>query len=181
MNKKRIFVAINIPDSLKNSLENYLEPFFKENPVRITDKLGWHVTVVFCGYLHETQITAMEEALEEKVKGFSPFKLEPAAVSFAPDNNPRMVWLKFKNSSEYSKLCGEFSEFADKKMLLPVPHVTLARFEPEYFHRFKKLLPAGGIDVSGESESFTVDSVEIMESHLGPSGAKYSCLKKFNF
>lgn len=60
MEKCRIFLAIEIPDKLKNIAESCIRPFYKEKFVRIPEKEGWHITVVSDGYLDETEIKALE-------------------------------------------------------------------------------------------------------------------------
>jgi 2'-5' RNA ligase len=185
MAKQRIFVAIDVSSELKNILEAYLEPFFKERFVRIPKKEGWHVTVSFCGYLDETEVRHLEEILKRAVSLFKPFYLKPDKVSFAldrrPHSKPRMVWLYFEKSPEFSKL----KSFIEKEMGLKqkesIPHLTLARFKEQYYSNLKNYLPEGGVDLKDEAESFLVNSVKIYESHLSSEGAEYKLIFKAEY
>jgi len=199
MDKRRIFIAIDVPGALKNIAESYLEPFFKERSVRIPKKEGWHITVVFCGYLDETETGALQDVVEKAVSQNKPFRLTPLKIVFAPENRPRMVWLTF-GSSEFAKLklqiqngilaeqrdaClparqGLFRGFSEERRDA-LPHLTLARFEERDFLRLKKFLPQEGADIYGEAESFEADSINIMESRLSREGAEYEVIKNFKF
>ncbi len=182
MNKRRIFIAIEVPEEVKNVAEAYLNPFFKEGCVRIPDKEGWHITVVFCGYLDETEIKVLQGVVDKAVSQNRPFKFFPLKIVFAPADRSRMVWLSFKRSAEFEKLKaligGEIIAKQDKPLL---PHLTLARFEERHFPCLKKFLPEEGIDLSLEVRPFEVASVNIMESHLDSDGAEYELVKIFNF
>ncbi len=192
MEKRRIFLAIDIPGKLKNIAGSCIRPFYEEKFVRIQEKEGWHITVVFCGYLDETEIKAFEVIMAGAVSQTKVFSLSPEKVLFAPEKRSRMVWLRFLSSSGFEKLKtriedeivkkqakGLFGDFK-RKTRMAVPHLTLARFEEIYFPRFKKLLPEGGIDLKNEAEPFSAESVQITESHLSPQGAEYKILKRFN-
>ena len=123
MPKKRIFIAIEVPEELKNTAEFYLKPFFNDRNIknattffeipsfassenkfspagslgiiRIPKKEGWHVTVVFCGYLDVQEIEALKEIVKNTALEFKPFELVPQKILFAPLNRPRMIWLNF--------------------------------------------------------------------------------------
>ncbi len=150
------------------------------------------MTVVFCGYLDETETKVLEEITARAVSQIKPFSFEPEKIVFAPENRPRVVWLRFRSSSGFEKLKtqiedeivrkqaeGLFGDFK-RETRMTVPHLTLARFEEIYFSHFKKLLPEGGIDLKNETETFLAESVQIMESYLSREGAEYEILKKFN-
>ncbi len=185
MVKRRIFTAIELPDSLKNTAEFYLEPFFREADIRIPEKDGWHITVNFMGYLNETEILEIQRVLDGAVSRSKAFELVPFNVQFVPEDRPRMVWMSFKKSPEFEKLRKEIEveiSQRQKKGLFrgfrleqreASPHVTLARFEPADFRKFKKFLPDGGIDISAEAGPIKAESINMMESRLSPQGAAY--------
>lgn len=183
--KRRIFIAINVPDGLKNILEGIIAPFYRERFVRIPKRDGWHVTLVFCGSLHETEIERLKRLVERAATKIEPFCLIPSFVSFSPDANPRMVWLKFNFSPEFEKLKKEIEGeiLAEQKIgffnnFLPerrssLPHLTLVRFGERHFDKIKKNLPEEGIDISKESPPVFVNSIDIVESELTKDGALY--------
>jgi 2'-5' RNA ligase len=90
-----------------------------------------------------------------------------------------MVWLEFNNSPAYLELSKALMPFADKTMLKPFPHITLVRFNEADFANLKKLLPAGGLDISSEIKPIEVSSIDIMESHLNREGAHYEIISRY--
>jgi len=198
MPKRRIFIAIQVPEELKNTAEFYMKPFFpakggsafggNDRDIKIPRKEGWHITVVFCGYFDEKEVEELKKIIKSIVSESKPFELSPSKILFAPSFRPRMIWLDFKKSSEFAKLKmkieneiikkqkdGFFKNFR-QEMREPHPHLTLARFEEKYFPNIKKFLPVGGIDLTKEAAPFLVKNIDIMESHLSRSGADYEIL-----
>ena len=58
--KHRIFLAIQIPESLKNILEDRLKPLINEGEIRFMPKENWHITVSFLGYLSNEEIEILK-------------------------------------------------------------------------------------------------------------------------
>ncbi len=198
-------MAIQVPEELKNAAEFYLKPFFNDRNIRIPKKEGWHITLVFCGYLDDKEIEELKKIVENVASGFKPFEISPSKILFAPPPRPRMIWLDF--SAEGGSASGGKKSFAELKNNIenaivscqkqglpagqagpfrsfrrenrePNPHLTLARFEEKYFPNIKKYLPSEGIDLTKETAPFLVESVDIMESHLSRSGADYEVISK---
>ncbi len=95
MPKKRIFIAIQIPEELKNILENHLKPFLNNRNLRISKKEGWHITLVFCGYFDGKEIEALIEIVKNVVSESGFMEFAPQRILFAPPLRPRMIWLSF--------------------------------------------------------------------------------------
>lgn len=178
MEKHRIFVAIDIPEELKNITEKHLEPFYKNKLARVAEKDNWHTTVVFCGYLTDEEIEKLKKLAKKSTEEVKKFELIPDKIIFAPPKKPRMVWITFKPSDAFEKLSRKLIDFTDKNMLRPLSHTTLVRFKEFHYYNFKKLLPENGIDLKKETEPFMVESINIMESHLSAKGPKYELLEK---
>jgi 2'-5' RNA ligase len=193
MKQRRIFLAINIPGETRNALDFFAQPFCKNNRVRVLDREGWHVTLVFIGDADETETGSVKAVIDDIVGSFSCFTLTPFKLCFAPETDPRMIWLGFRPCPEFVKLKEEtekrilagrkngiFSRFR-KDERGGVPHLTLARFRPENFSTLKNLLPGGGVDVSADIDPFEVSSFELMESRLDFTGAEYEILHRAEF
>lgn len=183
--KKRIFIAIQIPEELKDIAESYLEPFLDDRNIRIPKKESWHITVVFCGYLDDEETAALGEIVKKAVAESRPFEFAPKKILFAPSHRPRMIWLTFVLCREFADLKNKIENgilaLQSKGLFLnfrpenrePNPHLTLARFEENYFRQIKKFLPEAGVDLSKEAAPFAVTGIDIMESHLSQIGAEY--------
>lgn len=88
MEKHRIFVAIDIPEELKNVAEAHIEPFYKNELARVVEKENWHITVVFCGYLDEEKLGELKKIAEKIADETKSFELLPDKIIF---KNNRMV------------------------------------------------------------------------------------------
>ncbi len=189
MLKKRIFIAIQIPEEVKNIAENYIKPFTGDKNIRIPKRKGWHITLVFCGYLEEKELGKVREIVGNIVSKTKSFKISPDKILFYPLKRPHMVWLAFAASPQFSHLKKEVEDgiisfqigglFKNFRVDYPPnPHMNLARFEENYFHNIKNFLPENGVDLTKETMPFLVKSIDIMESHLSRTGADYETLTK---
>ena len=173
LSKHRIFVAIDIPEGLKNVAEKYLGRFYKNPLVRVVKKENWHITVDFCGYLNDEELNKLKERARKIKEETKKFELVPDKIIFAPpQKKPRMVWMTFEPSQIFLKLCNNFKEFLQNSRE-QFPHLTLLRFKEFHCPNLKNLLPPEGIDLKNETKPFTVESINIMESHLSSNGPKY--------
>ena len=64
MNKKRLFVAINLPEEIKKNLFCFKNRYL-EIPARWTKKENLHITLYFIGYVSEKNLEKIREALKE--------------------------------------------------------------------------------------------------------------------
>ncbi|MFC1756847.1 RNA 2',3'-cyclic phosphodiesterase [Patescibacteria group bacterium] len=179
MGDHRIFVSIDVPTDLKNIAEAYIGSFYNQKFVKIRQQKNWYITVVFCGYLSREKLGNLTKFVEQVVSRMESFYLTPSTITFAPTgSHPRMVWVNFKNSPQFLKLNSLFSDYIDEDTLDPIPHITLAKFNKKHFDDIDHFLPENGIDILNESQSFLVESINIMESNLTPEGAEYKLLSR---
>ncbi len=192
MLKRRIFIAIQIPEEVKNIAENYIKPFISDKNIRIPKREGWHITLVFCGYLDEEELRKVKEIVGNIASKTKSFEISPDKILFYPQKRPRMVWLAFKASAQFAQFKKEIENalmslqkeglFQQFKVDYPAnPHMTVVKFEQNYFNSVKKLLPPEGIDLTKETAPFSVNSIDIMESHLSRAGADYELVANILF
>lgn len=181
MVKRRIFIAIDIPDELKKTARTFLDGFQTDVPVKKTKEENMHITVVFCENLSDGELEELEKAAEKTANRTKKFRLAPKRTVFAPPGADikQMVWVTFKRSPEFVALSGEFTGFAEKNMKAPFPHVTLVRFNNLHYPNLKKLIPKEGTSLEGDVPPFTVERINIMESVASREGARYKLLKTF--
>jgi RNA 2',3'-cyclic 3'-phosphodiesterase len=184
MTKKRLFIAINLPENVKDSIEKELEKIKYDftDDVRFVDRENWHITVAFLGDQEDEAILPILESMKEAAARFGPLKVELADLSYGPPGRPpRMIWLN--GNAQSAAGLGEVkdaleSNLADngvtfksdyKKFSL---HITLAR-----------LFSANQLPYIGRKLqiSFEAKSLDLMESALSPSGAKYENLQQVHF
>jgi 2'-5' RNA ligase len=181
--RHRIFIAINLPESIKKEL-SLLQKKWPELPARWVKPENLHITLAFLGYLSDEELARVCQITREVAKRHSPFLINLKKVCYGPPKMmpPRMVWVEGEKSRELANLQndlerslseGEISFEPEKREFKP--HITLCRIRKWDFRRFE-------IDERPQvdeeiSLSFEVNSIEVMESHLKRGGAEYSVLE----
>lgn len=180
--KKRIFLAINLPESIRSKLAG-IQSKHPELPARWTREENIHATLLFLGYVEDDEIPGILEMVEEVAGRHGPFSLKIERICYGPFNKtPRMVWAVGESSEAFGKLQADLdnsfsgTSFKRKGKAYSL-HITLARIRKWDFKKIEvEERPQVEEDVSLE---FEVDSVEVMESKLKRSGAEYAVLQSF--
>lgn len=185
--KLRLFIAINLPEDLKREIKSEVErltPLFKF-PVRFSPAENWHITPSFLGYQPPEAITGITEAMKKTAQSFSPPIIQFENLSYGPKDTSsvRMIWLN--GASETSKALAAIKNTLEDNLIdnrirfkqenRPFKaHLTLARFEPQ---------PLRSLPPVAESfnHQFQAKGLDLMQSHLDRTGAKYDTLSSFDF
>jgi 2'-5' RNA ligase len=180
--RHRVFIAINLPEDIKKHLLSYSEKW-PELPAKWTDKNNLHITLEFLGDLTDQEIGDVCEVAKGVSQRHDSFSIDLTKIIFGPPKKmpPRMVWAEGKKSEELSELKKDLEEeLLEKISFRPegrgfTPHITLARIRE---WDFKK------IDLEERSEinedinlTFTVETIEVMESELKRGGPVYTVLE----
>jgi len=175
--KKRIFIAINLPEKVKKELVEYQKKWANLNPdfIRWVDKNNLHITLLFIGYVTDDEMYEICQIVKETAKKHEPFIINLERIILGPPGRtPRMFWVQGEKSQELADLQGDLEERIEQKSGARYgayrPHINLARFKyglvkslPKIDEEFKKQIP--------------VETIEIMQSNLKRSGAEYSVLE----
>lgn len=186
--RHRIFIAINLPESLKKKLWDFRLKW-PDLPCRWTKKENLHITLAFLGYLSEEDLLEICKITKEVAIKHEPFFINLSKIIYGPPGRPiRMVWAEGEKSEELGKLQGslenalassEASAKEDSKSRPYAPHITLGRIKTWEFRQMEpeekpeideEIPPAGGL-------SFEVKSIDVMESQLKKSGPEYTILE----
>lgn len=184
--RHRVFIAINLPESIKKELAKYYDKW-PELPAKWTAKDNLHITLEFLGDLTDMEIADVCKITGEVAKEYKPFAISLNKVLYGPPkkNPPRMVWAEGERSEELAELKEDLQErFLEKINYRPegygfTPHITLSRISEWEFKKFD-------IDERPEINEdidlvFTVESVEVMESELKRGGPVYTVLESSAF
>lgn len=187
MEKIRAFIAIELPEKLKEELAGF------EASLKKSDTTGcakWvspesiHITLRFLGAVEADKIEDIEKAMTEACRGVPPFSLCIAGCGCFPGpRRMRVIWVGV--GGEVDKLI-RLQRQTDER-LKPLgfepearaytPHLTLSRIRelasPEETARLGKALEGAKPEFATEVE---VKSVSLMKSQLTPQGAIYTCL-----
>lgn len=184
--KKRLFVSIDLPQTLKKTFLASLKNF-KSRELKITPLENLHLTVYFLGYFEEKQIPGISKQLRKIFLETKPFPITFEQIIFAPlDQTPRMIWAVFQ-SDDFKNLTKEIGEKFNN-LLTPrhklkkesasrriIPHATLVRFK-----RFKNIKEMELKQPKIKEKELLVQTCQLMESRLSRLGPKYFLIKTFN-
>lgn len=182
--KKRIFIAINLPDEIKQRLLEF-QRRWSGLPVRWIKKENLHLTLNFLGYISEKDLNKVAESVKEICQRHHSFFIELEKIDFGAKykNIPRLIWAEGKPSEELILLKKDLDQsFHQSIGFIPenrefLPHITLARLRKWDWQRIE---PDERPEICEYlSEKFKVKSIEVMESRLKRGGAQYSILESF--
>ena len=184
---KRLFIAINLPDKLKEILaerQKEIKMNFETDPVKWVSKENLHITLAFLGPTKESLLEGLAKELEEI--DFSKFEIFPEEISYQPNREEaKLIWLSV-NSDGLEKLKEKVDETLKNSEWINYspdydqfkPHITLGRVKSFKFKRISReevpLLEDEYIDYN-----FNVDSFELMVSKLKKGGPVYERVKSF--
>lgn len=185
---KRVFLAVNLPLSVKKVIEDEVEKIKEKIPesVRFIPSENWHITVSFLGNQSDENIAKISDIAKKIAANFAPIEARLEKIVYGPSNaNAKMIWLitDYETSSrlEIIKQMIE-NRLIEEGINLRLEHrkfnghITLARFD--------KNLGVSELPLNLEDElelDFLARSLDFMESDMRPNGAEYSTLGKFEF
>lgn len=179
--KKRLFIAINIPESIKEKIHDLFLSKISDENFKTVKKENLHITLLFLGYVQEEKIQGIEKSLKEISESRKSFEL---ALSGLGQFNNRVVWIGCRGeySAEAEKLAKAIHaklNFHDEKFH---SHLTIARKRKKDCTESKKSVADLLHKLSSSSkefnENFKVNSFELMESFLSGKGS-YKVIKSF--
>jgi len=193
---KRIFIAINLPEEVKNKLTDFqreIEDLFEVSPVRWTKKENLHITLAFLGNVRDEEIIKISQTVQRVGLDCQPFSIILNKVCYGPPKTmpPRMIWVEGEKNEKFKKLQASlerslFGSQEEKSFALRqnemgnprrtfIPHITLGRIKQ---WQWRQIEPEERPEIDKEiSLCFSTDSIEVMESKLGPGGPKYTILE----
>jgi len=184
MEQVRSFIAIELPDELKQGLTQ-LEAQLKmgKQPwVKWVDPYSIHLTLKFLGSIAVDRIGEITKAMEEAVQGISPFHLEAKDLGVFPNlRQVQVIWVGI--SGEVDKL-SQLQQHLESNLaclgFAPesrpfTPHLTLARLRDRASSDEQQRL--GQLIASTRFEAaytIKVNAINLMRSQLTREGAIYS-------
>lgn len=177
----RSFIAINLEPELKQRLNALILPLKKDlSDFRIIEAENIHLTLRFLGHITPEELVKSQDTLYEIARSFSPFTLEfKGLMAFPSFSRGRILGVKVRNSQKLNRLFTEINsefnqlEIGREEKREFKPHLTWARAK----NREKTVSFLQEVDFTGTQ---SVKSLELMKSHLSPSGARYKLIKSFS-
>jgi 2'-5' RNA ligase len=180
--KIRLFIAIDLPERVKNELSATAAKMGQHLPtraVRWVTRPQMHLTLRFLGDTAVSQLPRLQEELTQLAAKYHAFQLRLKGVGAFPNRKrPRVVWAGL--AGDLVALQKLQAELEDRMVVLGwerekrpfSPHLTLGRVkDAAQMHRLDwevKLAKVG----------FEVTAVHLVQSELRPSGAVYTVLRQ---
>lgn len=184
MEEVRSFVAIELPDKLKEELRS-LEAQLKSGGnsfVKWVDPQSIHLTLKFLGNVPSGRLDDIVKVLEGVVAGIPPFHLEVKELGVFPNlRRLQVIWVGLRGNLETLRQLQKRVESALIPLGFPVenrdftPHLTLGRVREGVPSDSRERL--GKLIAEAKFEAVTgieVSTLSLMRSQLTRAGAIYS-------
>lgn len=182
MEKIRLFIAIDIPGTLKSGLQNVQKQLKTATPhVKWVTPENLHLTLKFLGDTPKDECTNLKRVLQEMGLAHDPFTLALNGLgTFPKGGRPKVVWAGVRGQVEVLRLLQADIEGKLEKLGYPrenrpySPHLTLGR--PKQLGDLGNLVEQVKDQQSLTLGEWRVSSLNLMQSILRPSGPLYTVL-----
>jgi len=171
----RAFIAVELPESLKNHLSQIQEDLKTCNlECKWIKPANIHLTLKFLGDIDQKQLGQIKTILKQVASNLSCFEVSIDGFGFFPnEKRPRVFFLSTTNQERLKSIVNQLEE-ALEKIGFPIEdrfrsHLTLARIKTL---KNIELLKEKIKDVKMEGK-LTVKELALYKSTLTPSGAIY--------
>ena len=181
----RIFIAINLPNNIKDNLAEYQNKW-PDLPAKWTNPENLHITLVFIGHVDDQDALEIKQILKSFIVRHKTFSVSLNNISYGPPKiiPPRMIWASGELPKEFTDLKEDLEKelsgkirFAAEKRETSL-HITLARIKKWEWQRIEPdERPEVGDNINF---SFKVESIELMESILRRDGPEYLVLETYS-
>lgn len=132
-----LFIGAEIPVQFKSQIRECREVLSHASWLQWVNPQNLHLTVFYMGTVKEDILENLLSLFRLGYQSCSPITLQQPKWDWGPTKkDPRMVWLRFPKSEEFSSLVMNSRDWFGQVQSLPqqrrrpVPHVTIARFKP---------------------------------------------------
>jgi len=177
----RCFVAIELPEPIKQDIGKLIEIFKKHNvDVKWVDYKNIHLTLKFLGKTSEDLLPRVHESLRKVAISYEPLYIKICKVGVFPNRKyPRVIWVGIEDSETLGRLQGDIENsiallgFQREERAFH-PHLTVGRVRSQ---RGTETL-MNELDDYKEKDfgAIEVTNLKLMQSELKPTGAQYHCL-----
>jgi RNA 2',3'-cyclic 3'-phosphodiesterase len=183
----RAFIAIELPDNVKESLEEISIRLKKCGAdVKWVRTSGMHLTLKFLGNVKKEIIPTIENQLQPIFEVQRSFPLAISSLGAFPAlAKPRVIWAGLNDAEKTaatlaSRLEDILEPLGFKREKKPfTPHLTLGRVRSN--RNSRDLIQAVRQDSEVHGPSFMADRAVLFESVLNPTGAEYFVIRSFHF
>lgn len=177
----RCFVAVEIPESIQESLKSVQTELRSQIFKASWTKLGnFHLTLKFLGDVHPEAVDAISEAIQRVSDTHPPFSIVFGGIGAFPNlSRPRVIWVGVKQGESTVSRLAKTLNLELERLGFPTdnrfhPHLTLARLRTAINLEPLKDILRKYNTINGAT--MRVNEITLMQSQLHPSGAIYTPL-----
>ncbi len=185
----RVFVALELPEPLKQSLAELIDGFRQRLPprsVRWVRPEGIHLTLKYYGAVEKERVPELAQALGAVAAQSAPVRLGVEGLGVFPGPlRPQVIWLGLAGDIDRLQHLAEAVEAASHALGFERegrafrPHLTLGRvgrgLRPADLQAVAGFARDGHVPSLGE---FEADTLSLMNSQLRPGGSVYTALAR---
>ncbi len=193
----RVFVAVGISAEAREQLTSVMERIRQDIPqgIQWANPDGMHLTLKFIGNIRASGVAPLLECLKPVAAEARPFPLQLAGLGMFPNGrSPRVLWAGVQGDLDALAHLQKAAQEAITALSYPPPGATQGSRRYNREHPFRPHITLGrprrsvsdsqlsriGAVVSGlappSPAGWQVKAVDIMQSELHPSGARYNVL-----
>jgi 2'-5' RNA ligase len=166
----RLFVAIDLPESVKNSIKSICSGL---PDARWVDVRQLHLTLRFIGEVDDGTFDSIKKSLAEITETRFSITLQGVGY-FPPKRAPRVLWIGIEDSETLTHLADKVEQVLVRGSGIEPerrkfsPHITVARFRETSASKVAGYLARNS---TFRTETFPVDAFYLYSSTLTPKGA----------
>lgn len=182
----RVFVAVGISAEAREQLVGAVERIRQDIPqgIQWANPGGMHLTLKFLGNIPSVGVRPLLECLEPVAAGHCPFSLRLSGLGMFPNRRkPRVLWAGTGGELDALARLQQAVEDAITGLGYPRekrpfrPHITLGRPRRSVSDAQLSRIGAAVSALTPPSPTcWQVESVDVMQSELHPTGARYTVL-----
>lgn len=179
----RLFVALELPHTIKNALAEYVAPLqHLGRGVRWVKAENVHLTLKFLGDTPNAKLAAIQETLATVCRDFTPLIIEVAGAGVFPSaRRPQVLWVGLNDASgQLGKLAQEIDarlhQLGFPRETRPFsPHVTIGRVRDTRVDAVTKAM----LEHPFPQHKMICPECTLMQSELQRDGSIYTPVQKF--
>jgi 2'-5' RNA ligase len=185
----RAFISVGLPDPLLEniaSLRERLQRRVDDPAIRWSPHHQLHITLRFLGNVAIEAIPTLEGRLREIGTISPPFELRAESVGCFPSpRRPRVLWVGLKGDLDKLEHLVSQIDLSTREIISHEeersfrPHITIGRIQPG-FRRGSDLTAVLDEERDQRYGHWNVVQIHLMQSRLGPGGAKHLLLAAIN-
>ena len=184
----RTFIAIELPNEIKNSLSRLQEELkASQADVKWVKPENIHLTLKFLGEIDDKKLEKITKIIFDIAKEKNKFQIRISSLGTFPKIDfPRVIWVGVDIGDKETK--GIAEELEEKIAKIGIPkedrpfssHITIGRTRSSLNRENLVRDLKNKAELSGEKLEFYATSITLFQSTLTPHGPIYEALKETN-